>query len=66
MNEVVLQPDDEVVDMKEAKRTLKIGHTKTYDLIGSGELRTFKIGRRRLTTRGILNELIRTKLSEID
>jgi excisionase family DNA binding protein len=61
-----LSADDEAVDIPGVKKTLKIGHTKTYELIRSGELPTFKIGNRRLTTRRILNEYIRKKLSELE
>jgi excisionase family DNA binding protein len=32
----------------EARKSLGIGHTKLYELINSGDLKTIRIGRRRL------------------
>ncbi|MCI1141938.1 helix-turn-helix domain-containing protein [Sphingomonas sp. WKB10] len=36
------------VPVKDAARTLGIGRTKLYELIGAGQLQTMQIGRRRL------------------
>lgn len=35
---------------KEVRQRIPIGHSKYYELIGSGELRSVKIGRRRFVT----------------
>jgi len=37
---------DRLYRVKEASALLAIGHTKTYELIGAGELRTVRIGER--------------------
>ncbi len=38
-----------------------ISHQKVYDLFNSGELRSFKIGRRRLVSHDALMEFIRNR-----
>ncbi|MGW0184003.1 helix-turn-helix domain-containing protein [Nocardia sp. NPDC003345] len=35
---------------KEVRERIPVGHSKYYELIGSGELRSVKIGRRRFVT----------------
>lgn len=35
---------------KEVRQRIPVGHSKYYELIGSGELRSVKIGRRRFVT----------------
>ncbi|WP_085995107.1 helix-turn-helix domain-containing protein [Nocardia paucivorans] len=35
---------------KEVRERIPIGHSKYYELIGSGELRSVKVGRRRFVT----------------
>ncbi|WP_432278609.1 helix-turn-helix transcriptional regulator [Nocardia carnea] len=35
---------------KDVRQRIPIGHSKYYELIGSGELRSVKIGRRRFVT----------------
>ncbi|RDI64041.1 helix-turn-helix domain-containing protein [Nocardia pseudobrasiliensis] len=35
---------------QEVRKLIPIGHSKYYELIGSGELRSVKIGRRRFVT----------------
>jgi excisionase family DNA binding protein len=37
---------DRLFRVKEASDLLAIGHTKTWELIGAGELRTIRIGER--------------------
>jgi excisionase family DNA binding protein len=36
--------------IQKTEAILSIGHTKTYELINSGQLKTVRIGRRRLVT----------------
>ena len=64
MTDSAFNENDEAVDVEEIKSTLKIGHTKAFELIARGEIRTFKIGRRRLSTRRSLNEYMQRKLAE--
>lgn len=40
--------EPEVVSVAEARSITRLGHSKIYELIGTGELRSVKIGRRRL------------------
>lgn len=40
--------EPETVSVKQAKAITSLGHTKVYELIGTGELQTVKVGRRRL------------------
>ncbi|MFI5535295.1 helix-turn-helix domain-containing protein [Nocardia sp. NPDC051900] len=35
---------------QEVRKRIPVGHSKYYELIGSGELRSVKIGRRRFVT----------------
>ena len=65
MTDQSLDLNDEAIDVEEIKSTLKIGHTKVYELFHTGEIPTFKIGRRRLSTRRTLNDYMNRKLSEV-
>lgn len=40
--------EPEVVSVAEARKMMRLGPTKIYEMIGSGELASVKIGRRRL------------------
>lgn len=51
------QPDH-LLSVEEAARRLDIGRTTAYGMIGSGRLRSIKIGRRRVVPSGALAELI--------
>ena len=42
----------------EARRRLSLGNTKMYELIGKGEIRTVKIGTRRLVPESAIVEYI--------
>ena len=64
MTNFAIDVDDEAIDVEEIKSTLKIGHTKVFELFRTGEIPTFTIGRRRLSTRRKLNEYMQKKLSE--
>jgi excisionase family DNA binding protein len=44
----------------EAARLLSLGRSKTYELIGSGRLRTVSVGRRRLVSACALAEFVET------
>jgi excisionase family DNA binding protein len=45
-------------DVREARRRLNVGLTKFYELVNQGELRTVKIGRRRLVSEESIAEFI--------
>lgn len=51
----------ELLSIESAARQLGIGRTATYDAIGRGELRSLKVGRRRLIPADALGELIATQ-----
>ncbi len=53
-----------LLSVKDIENTLKLGHTKTAELIARGEIKTFKIGRRRLTTADLLQGFIDQKIEE--
>ena len=53
-----------LLSVKDIEDTLKLGHTKTAELIACGEIKTFKIGRRRLTTPDMLQGFIDRKIEE--
>lgn len=46
------------LSVEDAARLLNVGRSTAYDLIRSGRLRSFKIGRRRLVPREALEVLI--------
>lgn len=46
------------VRLRDAARMIGIGRTKVYDLIGSSELQTVKIGRATLITMSSLRRLV--------
>lgn len=50
--------DKLVYSVTEAAEALSIGRTLIYDLIRTGELRTLKIGHRRLVARADLDEFV--------
>lgn len=39
-----------LLNEEEVRKLIPIGHSKYYELIGTGELRSVKIGRRRFVT----------------
>lgn len=43
---------------KEVRERIPVGHSKYYELIGSGELRSVKIGRRRFVTEEAIADYI--------
>ncbi|RZU72026.1 AlpA family transcriptional regulator [Micromonospora kangleipakensis] len=53
-----------VLRVEEAARALGIGRSLTYDLIRSGQLRSFKVGSRRLIPAAAIDEVITTLTEE--
>jgi len=54
-----------VLRVEEAARALGIGRSLVYDLIRTGRLRSFKIGRRRLIPADAIDEAIAALSEEI-
>jgi excisionase family DNA binding protein len=51
-------------NMAETAKLLGIGHQKLYDLINSGALRTYTVGRRRYCSGEAILEFIREREAE--
>ncbi len=62
MNDHLL--NDELLSFKDIESKLNLGHTKTYELIKTGEIETFTIGSRRMTTPSLLRKFIDGKIKE--
>jgi excisionase family DNA binding protein len=56
--------DDELLTVEEAAQRLKIGKTKTYELIDRGELRAINIDRCRRVLNSSVDAFIARKLEE--
>lgn len=56
--------NDQLLTVRDIESTLKLGHTKTYELIKAGEIETFTIGRRRMSTPALLQKFIDGKIRE--
>jgi excisionase family DNA binding protein len=52
--------------VEEAAHLLQVGRTTAYDLIRSGRLRSFKVGRRRLVPRDAVEAMISESAGEED
>lgn len=52
----------EVFTPEELAEFLRLGRTTTYELLSSGEVRSFRIGRRRLIRRQDAEEYIRRRI----
>jgi excisionase family DNA binding protein len=63
MNSLITEPP-RCLSVEQAARLLNVGRSTAYDLIRSGELRSVKIGRRRLVPRDALDSLI-NRLQEV-
>ena len=58
------QLNNQLLSVRDIETTLNLGHTKTYELINAGEIETFTIGRRRMTTPALLRKFIDGKINE--
>ena len=58
--------DDEplVVSPQRAQRLLEIGHTRLYELMGSGELESYTEGKSRRITVASIKKLIERRLAQ--
>lgn len=59
----VLKLVRETLTVPEAAKALGIGDTLAWRLVQTGELRTVKLGRRRLVPRSALDELLRGRVA---
>ena len=55
------KPEPLTVTVQEGERIIGIGHTKMYELINSGKIKTIKIGQRRLIVYSSLKALVSIK-----
>ena len=58
------QLNDQLLSVRDIESALNLGHTKTSQLISEGEIETFTIGRRRMTTPALLQKFIDRKIQE--
>ena len=58
------QLNDQLLTVRDIESTLRLGHTKTSELISAGEIETFTIGRRRMTTPTLLQKFIDRMIEE--
>jgi excisionase family DNA binding protein len=54
------------VPILQAFKALGVSKPKGYELVNSGELRTYKIGTRRYTTRPVIREFIESRFKAED
>ena len=54
----------QLLTVRDIESALNLGHTKTHELISAGEIETFTIGRRRMTTPTLLQKFINRMIEE--
>ena len=54
----------QIMTVMEAQEALRIGHTKMYQLLSSGEIRSFHIGSRRFVRSSDLDRFVNQQLIE--
>ena len=54
----------EVLTVSDVKNELRIGHTKVYELLSSGEINSFHIGRSRRVRKLDLDDFVSRQLAE--
>lgn len=59
-----IEMNQQLLSIKEIEQSLSLGHTKTAELIRTGELQTIKIGRARRSTPAWISDFIQRKLEE--
>ena len=59
-----MQAEAVSISVREAAERLGIGYVKCFELIGTGELRSIRVGSRRLVPVTALNEFVEHKLAE--
>ncbi len=58
------QLDTRLITVKDIENALQLGHTKVSELIRTGEIESFKIGRRRMSTPEALKKFIERKFND--
>lgn len=51
-------PESKLIPVEEMRSLLHMGNSKLYEEMGSGRLKTVKVGQRRYTTQRFLNEYV--------
>ena len=57
---------DELLRVKQAAALLGLGHSKTYELLRSGELRSVQIGRARRIPAAEIAAFVARRLAEVE
>ena len=55
---------EQIMTVKETREALRIGHTKMYQLLSSGEIPSFHIGSRRFIRSSDLDRFVNRQLTE--
>ena len=55
---------EQIMTVMEAREALRIGHTKMYELLSSGLIRSFHIGSRRFIRSSDLDRFVNRQLTE--
>jgi excisionase family DNA binding protein len=55
---------EQIMTVMEAREALRIGHTKMYELLSSGLIRSFHIGSRRFVRSSDLDRFVDRQLTE--
>ena len=55
---------EQIMTVKETREALRIGHTKMYELLSSGLIRSFHIGSRRFVRSSDLDRFVNRQLTE--
>lgn len=51
------------ITIASARQALGIGNTKIYELINAGDLKTIRVGRRRLVTTASINKFVADRMA---
>ena len=61
---MTIETSVQIMTVMEAQEALRIGHTKMYQLLSSGEIRSFHIGSRRFVRSSDLDRFVNRQLTE--
>lgn len=57
---------ERILTVKEVEEALQLGHTNVFDLMGTGKLKSFKIGRSRRVLESELERFVQDRLAEAE